>query len=326
MINAGIVGLGWWGQMLVNSVQGQSDKIKFTKAMVRNQDKLADFTAKKGIEMVPSYSDLLQDSSIDAIIAVIPHSLHEEYVIAAAEAEKNIFVEKPFTLTKASAENAMQAVDKAGVVLGIGHNRRFHPFMGEIKNKINNGELGTPLHCDAILTVPLGFATPADGWRAKPEESPAGAFTGLGIHLVDSMIALFGEVEQVYCQSLKRAVTIATDDTTSALMKLKNGMSASFIASLVGPFKYQFTVIGTNGIATISKPTFEDFEWIPKEGDIIIEHLPGFNTLKAELEAFADSISTGEPFPVSKDDIVHGIAVMEASVKSASSGLPEKVG
>lgn len=325
MINAGIVGLGWWGQMLVNSVQGQSDKIKFTKGMVRNPDKVAEFTAEKGIEMVPSYSDLLQDSSIDAIVAVVPHSLHEEYVIAAAEAGKHVFVEKPFTLTKASAENAIRAVNNANVVLGIGHNRRFHPFMGKIKSKIENGELGTLVHCDAILTVPLGFATTAESWRAKPEESPAGAFTGLGIHLVDAMISLFGEVEEVYCLSLKRVVTIDTEDTTSVLMKFKNGMSASFIASLVGPFKYQFTVIGSDGIATVNKPTFEDFEWVPREGDIETENMPGFNTLKAQLEAFSDSISTGQPFPVSKEDIIHGISVLEASVKSASTGQPVKV-
>lgn len=311
--------------MLVNSVQGQSEKIKFTKGMVRNPEKVAEFTAEKGIEMVSSYSDLLRDSSIDAIVAVVPHSLHEEYIIAAAEAGKHIFVEKPFTLTKSSAENAVNAVNKRNVVLGIGHNRRFHPFMGEIKQKIEKGELGTLVHCDAILTVPLGFATPAESWRAKPDESPAGAFTGLGIHLVDSMIYLFGEIEEVYCQSLKRVVTIDTEDTTSVLMKFKNGMSASFIASLVGPFKYQFMVIGSDGIATISKPTFEDFEWAPREGEIVTENLPGFNTLKAELEAFSDSVSTGEPFPVSQDDIVHGISVLEACVQSASSGQPVKV-
>ncbi|MGI9378447.1 MAG: Gfo/Idh/MocA family protein [Methyloligellaceae bacterium] len=325
MINAGIVGLGWWGQMLVNSVQGQSDKVKFTKGMVRNPDKVAEFTGEKRIEMVPTYDDLLKDDSVDAIVAVIPHSLHEDHVIAAAKAGKHIFVEKPFTLTKATAENAVSAVNDANVVLGIGHNRRFHPFMSNIKDKIYNGELGTLIHCDAILTVPLGFATPAESWRARPDESPAGAFTGLGIHLVDAMIGLFGEVEEVYCQSLKRVVSIDTEDSTSVLMKMKNGMSASFIASLVGPFKYQFTVIGSDGIATISKPTFEDFEWVPREGDAATENLPGYNTLKAELEAFADSITDGVPFPVTHDEIIHGISVLEASVKSAASGQAQKV-
>ena len=113
MIEAGIVGLGWWGKILVNSVQGKSGKIRFTKGTVRNPSKVQDFATEKGFELVPSYQDLLQDNAIDAVAIVIPHTLHEEYVTAAARAGKAIFVEKPFTLSKASAERTIAEVKQA---------------------------------------------------------------------------------------------------------------------------------------------------------------------------------------------------------------------
>ena len=64
---------------------------------------------------------------MQAVVLATPHSLHAPQVVAAARAGKHVFCEKPFALTKADAEAAVNATTKAGVTLGLGYNRRFHP-------------------------------------------------------------------------------------------------------------------------------------------------------------------------------------------------------
>ena len=77
--------------------------------------------------MVDSYEQILADPEIDAVVLATPHSLHESQIVAAAAAGKHIHVEKPITLDRATADRAVAAARKAGVVLAVGYCRRFHP-------------------------------------------------------------------------------------------------------------------------------------------------------------------------------------------------------
>ena len=104
MVNVAIVGLGWWGQVLVNSVQDKSDVIKFTHGATRTKSKAQDFADEKGFTLVDSYEDLLSNDDVDAVVLATPHSKHREQIEAAAAAGKHVFCEKPITLTKADAE------------------------------------------------------------------------------------------------------------------------------------------------------------------------------------------------------------------------------
>ena len=133
MINAAIVGLGWWGKTLVES--GENSKaLRFVAAATRTQSpEVKAFVEQKGLRLAANYEALLADPQIDAVVLATPHSMHAAQVIAAAGAKKHIFCEKPFTLTKREAEDAVAAVRKAGVTLGLGYNRRFHPEMTKLR-------------------------------------------------------------------------------------------------------------------------------------------------------------------------------------------------
>src|SRR6185503_3336020 len=91
---------------------------------------------------------------IDAVVLATPHSQHASQVIAAAQARKHVFCEKPFALTKGEAEAAVAATRQAGVTLGLGYNRRFHPEMTKLRDRIRSGGLGTILHVEATMTFP----------------------------------------------------------------------------------------------------------------------------------------------------------------------------
>jgi predicted dehydrogenase len=99
MIDAAILGLGWWGQALVKTVRGKSDRIRFVKAVVPDPVKRAAVADELGVALTSSYEDVLSDPSIHAIVVATPHSLHVDQVVAAARAGKAVFCEKPLALT-----------------------------------------------------------------------------------------------------------------------------------------------------------------------------------------------------------------------------------
>jgi predicted dehydrogenase len=170
-------------------------------------------------------------------------------------------------------------------------------------------------------------------WRADPQEAPAGAMTATGVHNLDALIYLFGRIDEVYCKSLRR-LTPSIEDTTSILIGMENGMSASLYCSLVTAPTYRFAVYGSKGAVELAGHDLE-FRFTPvpsappagrnrAAAPEIIEY-KGFNALAAELEGFAAAIEGRRPYPITADEILHGVAAFEAIVRSAALGQPVKV-
>ena len=93
MIKAAIVGLGWWGKTLVNSVQGKSDVIHFTAAHTRTRAKVEDFCRDKGLAFQDDLETILRDPAIDAVVYAAQHTNRREQVQKTAAAGKHVFVE-----------------------------------------------------------------------------------------------------------------------------------------------------------------------------------------------------------------------------------------
>ena len=119
--------------------------------MVVEQEPLAYEAAKalgdqSGFSVSTSYEDAISSPNVDAVILCTPHKLHSAQITAAAKAGKHVFCEKPLCLTLDDATAAVAACKAAGVLLGIGHERRFEPAIIDLRKRIANGELGTILH------------------------------------------------------------------------------------------------------------------------------------------------------------------------------------
>ena len=334
MLRTAIVGLGWWGKLLVDSVHGKSEHIKFTVGNTRSPAKAAAFCRDRLISLVDDFDAVLSDQAVDAVVLATPHSQHGEQIRRAAAAGKHIFVEKPFTLNSRDAKAALASVDKAKIVLAVGFNRRFHPSMVELRDRVRDGRLGVIESCIAEQTAGGGANIQLGVWRADPSETPAGAMTGIGIHIVDLMVSLFGRAGEVHCTTTRR-VARHVDDTTAVLVKFNNGVSGLFFCSMVTVPSYRFAVYGSNGLAEILKPTLEDFRFSPRPdptaGHLAIVqpeqvHNPGFDTLHAELMAFAACIRDGKPYSIPAEEVLHGVEVFEAIVESTRIGKPVVVG
>ena len=340
MINAGIVGLGWWGRTLVEALSGTSDKMRFVAGATRtHSDDVKAFAAEHKFDLRASFDEIIDDPKIDAVVLATPHSLHTDQVVAATAKGKHVYCEKPFALTRAEAVEAVAAVKKAGVTLGLGYNRRWHPEMTKLRNQINSGDLGVVLHVEATMTFPNALMLKADAWRASKEETPCGGLTPMGVHAVDGMIDLCGAVDEVYCQSFNRVVAIDADDTTSILFRMKEGMSGYLGTMTATGGGFSFQVYGSKGYVRLEGMTH--VAGAPSEerrtqlfGNCIFKPIKGpaetwqaerCDIVKATLEAFADAASGGPEFLISTDEMIHGAAVTEAIVKSAAAHQVLKV-
>ncbi len=225
MIRAAIVGLGRWGRNLVTSVQGKSDKIQFVAGTAATPEKSRDFAAQHRMKLYPEYAQLLAAPDVDAVVLATPHTLHADLIMAAAKARKHVFTEKPFTLTRASAEAAAKACAAANLTLMVGYNWRFQPALREIKAMLEDGRLGKLLHIEGNFCGPSTYRFNAEHWRQSRDEGPAGGMTGRGVHLVDAMMYLTGRVDSVHAQSYRLAHDYGIDDTTSMLFRFKSGVT-----------------------------------------------------------------------------------------------------
>ena len=340
MINAAIVGLGWWGKTLAEAVQQDSKEIRFVAGTTRTKSpEVQAFADAQRFELVDSYEALLANPKVDVVVLATPHSMHAQQVIAAAAAKKHVFCEKPFALTKESAERAVSAMKNAGVTLGLGYNRRFHPEMVKLRSRIRGGELGTILHVEATMTFPNALLLKPDAWRADRHETPCGGLTPMGVHAIDGMIDLCGPIDQVFAQSFRRAVPVEADDTTSILFRMKEGMSGYLgTMTATGP-GFSFQVFGSKGWVRLEGMThvagasseerrtrlFGTCKFQPIKGPAETWEAERLDVTRASLEAFARAASGGPAYPITTEEMIHGVAVTEAIVRSASSSKVEKV-
>jgi predicted dehydrogenase len=340
MINAAIIGLGWWGKTLVEAVSGVSEDIRFVAGTTRSlSDEAQAFAKEHDIELRASFEDIIADPDIDAVVLVTPNSMHSAQTIAAAEKGKHVFCEKPFALTEADAALAVAACEKAGVTLGVGYNRRFHPEITKLREMIAVGDLGTLLHCEATMTFPNGLFLKPDAWRASKDETPCGGLTPLGVHAIDGFIDLCGEIDQVYAQSFRRVVEVDADDTTSILFRMKGGMSGYLATMTATGGGFNFQVYGSKGFVKLEGMThiagapseerrfklFGTCTFKPAKGPAETWDAASYDVARAALDAFARAAEGGDAYLISNAETIHCAAVTEAIVKSADSGQPEKV-
>jgi predicted dehydrogenase len=324
MLNAAIFGLGRWGNRLVESVQGSS-KIRFVKGISRDPAKHKEFSQKTGVKVVSSYGRVLKDPEIGAVVLATPHSLHVKQIQQAAKAGKHVFVEKPMTLTRKTAEKAIEACRAAGITLSIGFNRRHAPSFVEMLKSIRSGRIGDVLHIEATHSGPTGYSLDTTSWRSTRAEAPAGGMTARGIHTLDGMIQIAGPVASVYAFSDKRklAPEVDMDDTTSMLLRFAGGATGSLSTVFVTADLYRMHVFGSKGWIEMRGDT----ELITRglEGQPERITLPAVDKEKAELEAFADAVAEKKNFVVPPEEAINGVAVLEVIEASARKGKPIKI-
>lgn len=317
-----IAGFGWWGKHFAARLKGHQHI--HIAGIVEPADAHHADIRELGLEIFSSLDEALQQDHVDAVILTTPNPLHEEQVIACAQAGKHVFCEKPLGLTAASARRSMAACQKAGVQLGIGHERRFEPALQALKTSLDNQELGTIMHAEAAFSHDKLIGTPKNDWRTSKAVCPAAGMTAMGIHLTDLFISFFGRVKTVQAMTASRSLGWETGDVVTAQLGFENGVTATLSAVLHTPHFIRMHVFGTEEWIEVLNDTHPDtpggkvrslrsrtgtpvqettFEWA--------------DAVSVNLEAFVDAAKGHSTYPFSPEEMVHNIEVLEAIALSA---------
>jgi predicted dehydrogenase len=320
-VKVAVAGLGWWGRQICRSLGG-SPKFQILYGVDPNpSEDIGAFAAEFGVKLETDLDVVLKDDAVDGVILATPHALHEEQILAAVAAGKNVFCEKPLTMTGAGATRVLDACRKAGTVLGVGHERRWEPAFEELARVIASGALGKLLHMDANVSHDLLRGMSESNWRLDPVHSPAGMMTAVGIHLTDLFVSFAGPAGEVRAQTARMIFNPPAEDFVVAHVRFKSGVRATMTSLSVTPYYGRFTVFGDAGWVEIvneanvdkGKPTiFTRGDGKSRQTKIY----EAVDTVRLNFEAWADAIDGRAPYRFTSDQLVANIRLFEALVQS----------
>ncbi len=330
-MRATVVGLGWWGKQITNCL-ADSERISVTHGVDPFQDGLDDFAAENSLILEADFDAVLANPDIDAVILATPHSAHEEQVVKAAEAGKQVFCEKPLALTSEGARRMIAACDKAGIILGLGHERRWEPAMEELRRRVVGGSIGRLLHVETNFSHDIFAGLAADNWRLSPSDAPAGGMTALGIHLTDFLVSLVGPARTVFARTGSIAFEPPLTDTVAAHVTFASGITGLLTVLLTTPFYGRFTVFGDQGwieLREISNVDVDDpAELIicDRSGRREVSMHPVVNTVRMNFEAWAAAVEGEGDYRIKPSEMVANIGLLEAIVTSVRLQKPLELG
>jgi predicted dehydrogenase len=330
MLNVAVVGLGWWGRVVVALLRS-SVKLRAVMAVSVHAAGASNFARENGLEFSDDFDSALRDSRVDAVILCTPHSQHCAQIVRAADAKKHVFCEKPLSLSRAEVLKAVAACNANGVALAVGHEKRFEPPIVELFRMAAAGELGTLLQVEANFHQDKFLDILPDNWRLSEKEAPAGPMTATGIHLLDLSVGLLGPADSVCARARKLGSASTNGDTLGVLVTHKNGCNSLLSAILATPFDGRFAVYGNKGWAEVRDKAHPE---APQGWTLTVNsrdrqkqatEYPPAKAVLANLEAFADAAAGRAPYPVPQEQMIANISALEAVFKSARSGKIESV-
>lgn len=322
MINAAIVGLGWWGKNIADAVQGNSSKLRFVHGVTQELEATREYAKAKGFRLSATLAEALADPAVQAVVLATPHSLHADQVVQVARAGKPVFCEKPLSLIRADAERAVAACKTAGVPLGVGQNKRFWPSMTELRRVIASGALGRIMHVEGHYSNEHSskFFAP---WRDLPAETPGAGMTGTGIHILDAFANIAGPAEQLTAQFIAHRTGADPRDTVSVLFRFANGISGFLGAVRASPLYFRVHVFGDEGSVEALDETRTVIRL--RGGRTEVKDFAKIDSVLAEMDAFADAVAGVAPYPITTGEMVDTIASFEAVIQSIATGNTVKL-
>jgi predicted dehydrogenase len=332
-VRVGLLGYGWWGKTIARQLAASpwlrlaavAEVDPATRATMATDPLLA------GVDVHAHPDALLRQPGLEAVILCTPHAEHAAQIVAAASAGLHVFCEKPLCLTLDDAKRAVACCGERGLVLGIGHERRFEPEVVALRDAVRRGELGTILQVEANFSQDKFFALPKDNWRLSNAHAPVGPLTATGIHLVDLAVALLGPCESVWARLATLGSPFENGDTLGVMMAFPNGANALLSAILATPFDGRLAVYGSEGWVEIrdrthpEAPTGWDVTVALRGRQVERRFAAPFPSVLANLESFARAVRGVAPYPVEPSELLANVAALEAIMTSVARRAPVPV-
>lgn len=326
----GILGAGRIGRVHAETVAFRLPEAEIVAIADVNQDAARALAERCGIpKVVGSAAEIFSDKSIDAVLICTSTDTHAGLIVEAAEAGKHIFCEKPVSLDLQKIDNSLAAVEKAGVKLQVGFNRRFDSNFIRVRQAVAAGEIGTPNLMHIIsrdpAPPPLTYLRPSGG-----------LFMDMMIHDFDMARYLLGdEVEEVYTAATAVDPGFAKEedfDTAVVVLHFKSGAIGTIDNSRKAVFGYdqRVEILGSKGkIATENRypnqvvVSGEKCVYTDLPFNFFMQRYP--ESFALELELFVKAVLEDKPTAVTGADSRVPVVMALAARKSHDERRPVKL-
>lgn len=243
-INVALVGLGGHGATIRKSVK-MCAKLNIVACHDINKELVDEVKAEFNCDGFLNYDELLENPILDAVIISTPNFLHFEQTCKALQSGKDVFVEKPITAKVEEAEKIVKLAQEKNLIVQVGHNTRKRKVFRKAKEIIERGLLGKIIFVESNISMSTGL-TEFPQWKKDKDKCPLLPMTQLGIHFVDTLIYLFGDIEEV--SSFARNAYLDVEDSAVALFRFSNDIIGTLSSSYVAQNAYEMKIYGTEGV------------------------------------------------------------------------------
>ena len=291
-LKVGLIGGGGIASAHIQGYREHAERIGITAVADVAEQTAADRAGELGATPYTDYREMLAAEDLDAVDICLPHHLHRDAIVAAAEASKHILCEKPLCLSAEEAADVRAAVEAAGVTLMCAHNQLFLPAVAKAKELLDAGLLGTVYEVRTTDSFYNDFDPSTMGWRASSKTSGGGELIDTGYHPTYLMLHLAGgsPVEATAMLSTHRLKFMDGEDSAQVLIRFDNGV----VGQLVTSWAYQpaegterFSVVGELGSMTSDGTSLT---YRLRSGEAESFELEPVNMFAAEIGHFADSL------------------------------------
>lgn len=307
-MSIGLVGVGGWGRQYVDILR-RSDIFDLRVCFDTSEEILEKLCSSVGCLKANSLKELLTVDGLQAVAIVTPNHWHCEQCIRAIEQGKHVFVEKPIANMVEEAKKIYQAAEENNVIVSVGHDvRRRHEFR-TMKKLIEDGKIGDVIVVEANNSQYIGEGEVS--WRLSKDTCPGGPLLQLGIHHIDTLRYLFGEIVEVKAFS-KEDYFEEVPDTVLSILFFKAGMLGYLGTSWATEPSFTMKVYGTEGNLILEGTTL----YLQKNRKRKRIETRPVNTLEEEIKEFGECIMGKRKPEVDAKEATKNLTLVEAIMES----------
>lgn len=228
-IRWGIIGCGDVTEVKSGPAFNKVTTSSLVAVMRRDAEKAKDYAARHGVpKWYDNANDLINDEEINAIYIATPPAFHEEYAIAAINAGKSVYIEKPMALNFASANMIAKVAEEKNIKVSVAHYRRGQPLFNKVKQLLKEKVIGevrfARLEFYKKQLPEEALRIPKVAWRINPQIAGGGLFHDIAPHQLDLMYWFFGDIEKASGYATNQSNLYQADDIVSGNILFRSGI------------------------------------------------------------------------------------------------------